>query len=180
MVTLLESTNNFVKHFYAGQDKSTNCLSKRGTKLREYINTHQPDKPMKPFHVQYMEWVEKNPDQKVTETTAPAPAPVATPPQNDEEIETLKRQVAHFQKARDNVMTKLLQQKEEYNDLEHKYACLEERHEVFVSDYKEKCHEYNKVCLLLEEKGMSKQHIEDFHHFKSAYNTCSCRMMKPK
>ena len=74
-----------------------------------------------------------------------------------------------FKKQRDNVLKKLSQLQNDYDELEEKYDNLNNVHNEFKVSYKEACHERNKLELLTEKKGWTKDIREEFDKYKSFY-----------
>lgn len=74
-----------------------------------------------------------------------------------------------FKKQRDIVLKKLSQLQNDYDELEEKYDNLNNVHNEFKVSYKEACHERNKLELLTEKKGWTKDIREEFDKYKSFY-----------
>lgn len=74
-----------------------------------------------------------------------------------------------FKKQRDIVLKKLSQLQDDYDELEEKYDNLTKVHNEFKISYKEACHERNKLELLTEKKGWTKDIREEFDKYKSFY-----------
>ena len=88
---------------------------------------------------------------------------------NLELIKNLKEECEKFKKQRDNVLKKISQLQNDYDDLEEKYENLGDIHNEFKMDYKEVCNERNKLELKIEGKGWKKDKLEEFDKYKSFY-----------
>ena len=75
-----------------------------------------------------------------------------------------------FKKQRDNVLKKLSKLQNEYEELQEKNENLNNVHNEFKVSYKEACHERNKLELLTEKKGWTKDIREEFDKYKNFYH----------
>ena len=75
-----------------------------------------------------------------------------------------------FKKQRDNVLKKLSNLQNKYDELQEKYENLNNVHNEFKISYKEACHERNKLELLTEKKGWTKDIREEFDKYKNFYH----------
>ena len=176
MSDIKELTNNFIKFLYKDDDKAPNYLSKKGSELRGYISAGATTKPL---HKKYDDWLAGAAPALTPTAVVPTPtAVVPTAPtlaSHDSRVAELEAQVAHFKRKSSNLQKKLTASHEELTATQESKAQVEENLVIFKADYKEKCEEFNRQALLLESKGMSKDHIEQHHVFRAAFYACSCR-----
>ncbi len=86
------------------------------------------------------------------------------------EINEYEDKFIKMKNQRDNTLNNLNNLQDKYDDLQENYDNLNNVHNEFKVSYKEACHERNKCELLLEKKGKSKDHIEEFNKYKEFYN----------
>ena len=91
-------------------------------------------------------------------------------PDNSNNSNNSEDSINPFKKQRDNVLKKLSKLQNEYEELQEKYENMNNVHNEFKISYKEACHERNKLELLTEKKGWTKDIREEFDKYKNFYH----------
>ena len=73
---------------------------------------------------------------------------------------------SHHEKTNGNLNKKILELNNEIDHLKDSYTKLENNHNIFLSEYKKKCQDYNKVLLKLESKNVKKDVFEEINFLK--------------
>lgn len=76
----------------------------------------------------------------------------------------------HHEKTVNNLLNKLEEKDEELETIRESYMNLTNNHEIFLSEYKKKCEECNKLELKLENKNVSKDLINELEDYKRKCN----------
>ena len=160
---LEQNTTEFVHLFYEGEGKTPNYLSKQAGDLRKLIENYVEGSKRTPLHKSYSIWA------SMSDHIAPA-----APPADAELVAKAER----FKKQRDNMEKKLVVSQEGVSDLRHRNEYLKEDLEVWKADYKSKCAECDLFELHLKDRGMTKDHLEQFQRYKQVYIKCQCKHQK--
>ena len=76
----------------------------------------------------------------------------------------------HHDKTVNNLSMKIEEKEQELETIRESYVNLDNNHKIFLSEYKKKCEECNKLELKLENKNISRDLISELEDYKRKYN----------
>lgn len=94
-------------------------------------------------------------------------------PKNIQEINA-NDEVIHLKKVRDNLNTKLNNEIKEKEQLQEMYENVKLQLDELIKEHHKVCTERNRLELLTESKGWSKDKLQEFSKMKIFYQKCQC------
>ena len=79
----------------------------------------------------------------------------------------------HHEKMINNSNKKINDLNDELDKLRESYINIENNHNIFLQQYKNKCEEYNKIVLKLEGRKVKKELLDELNDYKSKYKAYS-------
>jgi len=77
----------------------------------------------------------------------------------------------HHDKIVNNLSKKIEEKEQELETIKESYSNLVNNHGIFLSEYKKKCEECNKLELKLENKNISRDLIKELEDYKRKCNS---------
>ena len=77
----------------------------------------------------------------------------------------------HHDKIVNNLSKKIEEKEQELETIKESYSNLDNNHKIFLSEYKKKCEDCNKLELKLENKNISRDLINELEDYKRKCNT---------
>lgn len=94
-------------------------------------------------------------------------------PKNIQEINA-NDEVIHLKKVRDNLNSKLNNEIKEKEQLQEMYENVKLQLDELIKEHHKVCTERNRLELLTESKGWSKDKLQEFSRMKIFYQKCQC------